>query len=104
MLPVVHTPADFYLYLPNVEYLPAVLDYPNFYAATSAFGSTGGNLSALAATFRETQETYGNGSYSPSVIASFLENHDNARFTNSTIDPVVRVPSLPPPLPSRVLT
>ena len=73
-----------------------MLDYPNFYAATSAFGSTGGNLSALAATFRETQETYGNGSYSPSVIASFLENHDNARFTNSTIDPVVRVPPSPP--------
>ena len=74
------------------EYLPAVLDYPNFYSATAGFGSTFGNLSALAATFTDTQNTYSNGnngSYSTSAIASFLENHDNARFTNSTVDPAV---------------
>lgn len=50
-----------------------------------------GNLSALAETYTTTQNTYGNGSFSGNVIASFLENHDQPRFGGQTKDQAVSI-------------
>lgn len=71
---------------PYTKFLPAVLDYPSWFSLVSGFMNPQGNLSALVETFTDTQNTYGNGSYSGNVIASFLENHDQPRFGGQTTD------------------
>ncbi|EKM52807.1 glycoside hydrolase family 13 protein [Phanerochaete carnosa HHB-10118-sp] len=71
---------------PYTKFLPAVLDYPTWYPLVSGFMNPQGNLSALVDTVQQTQSTYGNGSYSGSVIASFLENQDQPRFGGQTSD------------------
>lgn len=71
---------------PYTKFLPAVLDYPTWFSLVSGFLNPAGNLSALAETFKDTQSTYGNGSYSPNVLASFLENQDQPRFGGQTND------------------
>lgn len=61
------------------------MDYPTWFPLVSGFMKQG-NLSAIVETVKETQNTYGNGSYSGNVIASFLENHDQPRFGGQTSD------------------
>ena len=65
-----------------IEVLDSVLDYPNYYTVTAAFSSTTGNFSALISTVAASQKSYS----TPSVVGSFLENHDNPRFQSITQD------------------
>ena len=65
--------------------LPGVLNYPLYYSLTSAFGSTSGNMAALATTLQTL-----NGSCSDTtLLGNFLENHDNPRFPSITSDIVL---------------
>ncbi|KAF9527904.1 glycoside hydrolase superfamily [Crepidotus variabilis] len=61
--------------------IDGVLDYPTYFAATQAFGSTTGNLSVLVDTVTQSQNSYQHGLF---YSGSFIENHDQPRFPNST--------------------
>jgi len=65
-----------------IEVLDGILDYPNYYALTSAFSSPSGSLSALITSVNASQKSYS----TPSVVGSFLENHDQPRFQSLTQD------------------
>ncbi|KIK01831.1 glycoside hydrolase family 13 protein [Laccaria amethystina LaAM-08-1] len=67
---------------PYTEVLDSVLDYPNYYTLTSSFSSQTGNFSALISSVTASQQSYS----TPSVVGSFLENHDNPRFQSITQD------------------
>lgn len=68
------------------EVLDSVLDYPTWFALTSAFSLSSGNLSTLVATVRDAQQQYKNGEL---MTGSFLENHDQIRFAGLTHDEMV---------------
>ncbi|KAI0070668.1 glycoside hydrolase family 13 protein [Panus rudis PR-1116 ss-1] len=68
---------------PYTQALSAALDYPAYFALTTGFQSTSGNLSALAAVVQSGQSVYNNGEH---YMGSFLENHDNPRFQSLTQD------------------
>ncbi|KAF8532746.1 glycoside hydrolase superfamily [Gautieria morchelliformis] len=64
------------------NFLDSVLDYPAYFALTSAFQNPSGNISALVEVVQQTQ------SYKVHAMstASFLENHDQPRFQSLTTD------------------
>ncbi|OBZ74584.1 Alpha-amylase A type-1/2 [Grifola frondosa] len=65
------------------QVIDSVLDYPTWFALTSAFQTPQGNLSALAAIVQQAQSSYKNGEF---MTGSFLENHDQPRFQSLTQD------------------
>ncbi|KAI8992740.1 glycoside hydrolase family 13 protein [Trametes punicea] len=65
------------------QVLDSVLDYPTWFPLVAAFQTTGGNLTALAATVQQAQASYRNGEF---MTGSFLENHDQPRFQSLTQD------------------
>ncbi|KAF8583476.1 glycoside hydrolase family 13 protein [Ramaria rubella] len=64
------------------NYIDSVLDYPAYFALTSAFVNPSGNISALADVVAQTQ-SYKGGAKS---TAPFLENQDQPRFQSLTTD------------------
>ncbi|KAH9921835.1 glycoside hydrolase family 13 protein [Amylocystis lapponica] len=68
---------------PYTQVLNSVLDYPTYFPLVSAFQTTGGNMSGLAAAVQQAQATYKNGEF---MTGSFLENHDQPRFQSTTTD------------------
>ncbi|KAI0753794.1 glycoside hydrolase superfamily [Fomes fomentarius] len=68
---------------PYTEVLDSVLDYPTWFSLVSAFQSTSGNLSALAATVAASQSAYKGGEL---LTGSFLDNHDQPRFQSMVQD------------------
>ncbi|TKA60936.1 Alpha-amylase A type-3 [Cryomyces minteri] len=61
---------------PYQTYLDSVLNYPLYYAATNAFQSTSGNMPALANMISTMKSTCKD----TTLLGSFTENHDVARF------------------------
>ena len=72
--------------------LDSVLDYPTWFSLVSAFQSTSGNMSALAATVQESQAAYKGGEM---LQGSFLDNHDQPRFQSLTQDDAVSPSAFP---------
>ncbi|KZT61240.1 glycoside hydrolase family 13 protein [Calocera cornea HHB12733] len=65
-------------------YLDSVLDYPGYDYVVSAFALPGpGNISGLVDALHQGQELYKD----MSVLGSFLENQDNPRWANISVDP-----------------
>ncbi|PSK58668.1 Alpha-amylase A type-3 [Elsinoe australis] len=62
--------------------LPSILNFPSYYAATSAFSSTSGSISALASHIPQMQATCAD----VTVLGHFSENHDLPRFAFLTGD------------------
>ena len=67
---------------PYQSSVPGVLNYPLYFALTSAFGSTSGSMSGLASTI----DTLKTACADTTLLAPFLENHDNPRFASVTPD------------------
>ncbi|KAF2151438.1 glycoside hydrolase family 13 protein [Myriangium duriaei CBS 260.36] len=61
---------------PYQNYLPGILNFPNYYSANSAFSSTTGSISGLASSITKMQSTCKD----VTVLGSFTENHDVPRF------------------------
>ncbi|CAL1697820.1 unnamed protein product [Somion occarium] len=81
---VKHVRKDFWPeFAKSAESLSAALDYPAYFALTTGFQTTNGNLSTLAAVVQSGQSVYDNGEH---YMGSFLENHDNPRFQSLTQD------------------
>ncbi|KAI0655767.1 glycoside hydrolase family 13 protein [Cubamyces menziesii] len=78
---VLHNETDYVSAYTQV--LDSVLDYPTWFPLVAAFQTTGGNLSALAATVQQAQSSYKKGEF---MTGSFLENHDQPRFPSLTQD------------------
>lgn len=67
------------------NYVDAVLNYGPFTQIQEAFHNSSGSMLALAARVQEVQQTCKD----PTVLGSFMENHDNPRFPNATEDIVL---------------
>ena len=67
---------------PYQSYVPGVLNYPLYYSVTSAFSSTSGDMASLASTINTLKTTCND----TTLMAPFLENHDNPRFPSITSD------------------
>jgi len=63
--------------------LDAVLDYPTWFPLVAGFQTQFGNLSTLAEVITLSQRTYKNGLFG---TGSFLENHDQPRFSSLSKD------------------
>ncbi|EGN94185.1 glycoside hydrolase family 13 protein [Serpula lacrymans var. lacrymans S7.3] len=68
---------------PYTQVMDAVLEYPSYYPLVSAFSSPQGNLSALVDTIESAQNIYKSSTF---MTGTFLENHDQPRFTSLTND------------------
>ncbi len=64
------------------NYLDGVLNYPLYYPVTSAFSSTSGSISDLVNEVNTIKSTCKDST----LLGTFLENHDNARFPSLTSD------------------
>ncbi|KAF8185285.1 glycoside hydrolase superfamily [Mycena galopus ATCC 62051] len=73
--------------------LGGVLDYPAFYAATNAFATPMGNLSALQdmPALVSLAPASSSSPSTPLLTATFLENHDQPRFPSLTNDTALRM-------------
>ncbi|GAB7350076.1 hypothetical protein MBLNU459_g0743t2 [Dothideomycetes sp. NU459] len=67
---------------PYQRYMGSVLNYPIYFAATSAFSSTSGSISGLVNQLNEMKSTCSD----PTVLGSFSENHDQPRFASLNAD------------------
>ncbi|CAA7266390.1 unnamed protein product [Cyclocybe aegerita] len=68
---------------PYTQVIDSVLDYPTFFAVTSAFKSNTGNVTAIPDVVTRSQTAYDGGLF---ISGSFLENHDQPRFQSLTTD------------------
>jgi len=73
----------------------AVLDYPTWFELVPAFVSTGSDFNALKHVVQQSQGAYTSGAF---MTGSFLENHDQPRFSSLTSDPAVRATLNPKPM------
>lgn len=64
----------------------AVLDYPAWFELVPAFTSPEGDFNALKNIVQQSQGEYTSGTF---MTGSFLENHDQPRFSSLTSDPAV---------------
>ena len=64
------------------DYLDGVLNYPLYYPMIRAFQSVRGNISELRTTISTLQKSCAD----PTLLGTFSENHDNARFLSRTND------------------
>jgi alpha-amylase len=64
--------------------LDSVLNYPLYDALVQAFAIPGpANVSAIADVMNQTKAQFKD----PTVLGNFLENHDNPRWANLSVDP-----------------
>ncbi|KAF2458617.1 alpha-amylase [Lineolata rhizophorae] len=66
------------------NYMDSVLNYPIWYPLTAAFQSTSGSISDLVSTLDLIKDTDTCGD--PTLLCTFAENHDVARFASLTSD------------------
>ena len=64
------------------EQLDGVLNYPLYYPMIRAFGSNNGSMSSLSTAILTVQQLCRD----PTLLGTFSENHDNARFLSHTDD------------------
>ncbi|KAL9108899.1 MAG: hypothetical protein Q9227_006430 [Pyrenula ochraceoflavens] len=67
---------------PYTNYLDGVLNYPLYYPLTAAFSSTSGDMSRLKAMINQVKAQCKD----DTLMAPFLENHDQPRFPSMTSD------------------
>lgn len=67
---------------PYQDSLDGVLNYPLFYPLTEAFRNAGGDMSSLASMLKLVQSNCKD----PTLMGTFVENHDNPRFPSLTSD------------------
>lgn len=67
---------------PYTNYVPGVINYPLYYPLVAAFQSTSGNMPRLAAMINQLKTTCKD----TTLMAPFLENHDQPRFPSYTSD------------------
>lgn len=67
---------------PYQDYMSGVLNYPAYFWITQAFESTSGSISNLVNGINTMKSTCSD----TTLLGSFLENHDNARFPSITSD------------------
>ena len=67
---------------PYQNVLDSVLNYPLFFSLTQAFQSSSGNMAGLVSTLSSMRSSCKD----PSLLGTFIENHDNPRFPSLTHD------------------
>lgn len=67
---------------PYQDSLDGVLNYPLFYPLTEAFRNASGDMSSLASMLKVVQSNCKD----PTLMGTFVENHDNPRFPSLTSD------------------
>jgi len=67
---------------PYQSSLDGVLNYPLYFALTSAFQNSTGDMTALTATISALNSSCKD----PTLLGTFIENHDNPRFPSLTSD------------------
>jgi alpha-amylase len=64
------------------EYMSGVLNYPQYFWVTQAFESTSGSISNLVNGINTMKSDCSD----TTLLGTFMENHDNARFPSLTSD------------------
>ena len=67
---------------PYQQYMSGVLNYPAYFWIIQAFESTSGSISNLVNGINTRKSTCSD----TTLLGSFMENHDNARFPSVTSD------------------
>lgn len=67
---------------PYTNYVPGVINYPLYYPLVAAFQSTSGNMPRLVAMINQLKSSCKD----TTLMAPFLENHDQPRFPSYTSD------------------